>query len=304
MKSPSNRAKSNLSIIVLIGTTWAIIAFFFSMFAYSPIPYQETPIWVGIANTILEETAFFASGWLCLINCFCRRLLSDRAIWFFLGIGLILQGIANLIFRYWEIVLQRDANVSLGDPFYVVSYIFLLLGIFRAINYRGLGLSLKQRLILVGVAVFAAWLAWMSISPSEVSSTAPDLSPASAIPVPAWVVSVENALAPIINFLNFAYVLADVILVILATGLILSFWGGRFSRTWLAIALGSFVLYIADIWYAVHAARINVEPVGLINALWTIGAIIFGIGAAIEYDTANRPPKSSARVAPNTRSRR
>jgi hypothetical protein len=302
MKSPSNRSKSNLSTIILIGSIWATVTFFFSIFAYSPLLDRETPTWVGIANTILEEVAFFASGWLCLINCFCRRLLSDRTIWLFLGLGLILQAIANLFFRYWEIILQRDANISLGDPFYIASYIFLLLGITRAIKYRGLGLSIKQHLILESVAVFAVWLAWMSVKPNEISSVARVSS--SAIPVPAWVIAVENALAPIINFLNFSYVLADVILAILATGLILSFWGGRFSRTWLAIALGSFVLYIADIWYAVHAARTDTEPVGLINSLWTISAVLFGIGAAIEYDTANSPPKLSTRVATNFRSRK
>ncbi len=102
---------------------------------------------------------------------------------------------------------------------------------------------------------------------------------------PAWVSGVEDALAPLKLFLDYFYVMADVFILIVATTLLLAFWGGRFSQSWRMIAAAAFSLYIADMWFKYATARLaNYQSGGLLEIFWVLSGVLFGIGAALEYD--------------------
>jgi hypothetical protein len=102
---------------------------------------------------------------------------------------------------------------------------------------------------------------------------------------PAWVVSIETTLAPLKPFLDYFYVLADVFILIIATTLLLAFWGGRFSQSWRMIAAAAFSLYIADMWFKYATTRLdNYQSGGLLEIFWVFSGVLFGIGAALEYD--------------------
>jgi hypothetical protein len=89
-----------------------------------------------------------------------------------------------------------------------------------------------------------------------------------------------------------------VLLLVLATTLLLAFWGGRFSQSWRMIAAAAFSLYIADIWFK-YATTIleNYQSGGLPEVFWVFSGVLFGIGAALEYDLSVRRPTSSRRRA-------
>ncbi len=102
---------------------------------------------------------------------------------------------------------------------------------------------------------------------------------------PEWVVSVETTLAPLKPFLDYFYVLADVFILIIATTLLLAFWGGRFSQSWRMIAAAAFSLYIADMWFKYATTRLdNYQSGGIVEIFWVFSGVLFGIGAALEYD--------------------
>jgi hypothetical protein len=119
MKSPSSQFFSSFSRIVLIGTLWALLTIYLALAFGMPMSGEKLPKWYSIVSYILEEGAFLGASWLCLRNWRFPRLLSDRSIWLFLGLGSLFYCIGNIIFMYWELVLERAPNVSLADPVFI-----------------------------------------------------------------------------------------------------------------------------------------------------------------------------------------
>ena len=119
--------------------------------------------------------------------------------------------------------------------------------------------------------------------PSE-QKTTPINSEVEQKAIPAWVSAVEDTLAPLKLFLTYFYVVADVFILIVATTLLLAFWGGRFSQSWRMIAAAAFSLYIADMWFKYAARLEDYQSGGLLEIFWVLSGVLFGIGAALEFD--------------------
>ncbi|KAM3097994.1 hypothetical protein ACKFKG_06970 [Phormidesmis sp. 146-35] len=104
-------------------------------------------------------------------------------------------------------------------------------------------------------------------------------------PAPGWVTAIEDALAPLKSALDYFYVMADVFILIVATTLLLAFWGGRFSQSWRMIAAAAFSLYIADMWFKYATTRLpDYQSGGLLEIFWVLSGVLFGVGAALEFD--------------------
>ncbi|GAC1447969.1 MAG: hypothetical protein NVS2B14_09380 [Chamaesiphon sp.] len=115
---------------------------------------------------------------------------------------------------------------------------------------------------------------------------------------PAWVLSLENVLEPLATPVELFYVVCDIFLLIIATILLLAFWGGRFSLSWRMIAAATFSLYIADIWFKYATKNITDYQSGfLIEIFWVFSGVLFAIGAALEYDTSSRSRRSGRKRA-------
>lgn len=134
----------------------------------------------------------------------------------------------------------------------------------------------------------------------KVMSQAAPAAPATAEPpqsqAPEWALSLEQQLKPLALPLNWFYLLCDVLLLVLATTLLLAFWGGRFSQSWRMIAAAAFCLYIADIWFK-YATTIltDYKSGGLPEVFWVFSGVLFGIGAALEYDLSIRSRRAGSR---------
>jgi hypothetical protein len=115
-------------------------------------------------------------------------------------------------------------------------------------------------------------------------------------PAPAWVKATEDVLSPLKKPLDFFYVIADVVLLIIATTLLLAFWGGRFSRSWQMIAAAAACLYIADMSFKYATTYTpNYESGGLLEVFWVFSGVLFGIGAALEFDLSRSRRTGSRR---------
>jgi hypothetical protein len=120
-----------------------------------------------------------------------------------------------------------------------------------------------------------------SPSPTAAAEQKPEL--------PAWAVETERLLQPLKDPVNLFYLICDVGLLILATMLLLAFWGGRFSQSWRMIAAAAFCLYIADIWFKYADNRITDYQSGsLPEVFWVFSGVLFAIGAALEFDISSR----------------
>ncbi|MGV0025700.1 hypothetical protein [Phormidesmis priestleyi] len=132
------------------------------------------------------------------------------------------------------------------------------------------------------------------VAPQPTPLTAPLTTPALApvaVPVeaknlaPGWVTAIEDTLAPLKTFLDYFYVMADVFILIVATTLLMAFWGGRFSQSWRMIAAAAFSLYIADMWFKYATTKLpDYQSGGLLEIFWVFSGVLFGVGAALEFD--------------------
>lgn len=116
---------------------------------------------------------------------------------------------------------------------------------------------------------------------------------------PAWVISVEKFLEPLGIFLDIFYVVSDIFLLIVASTVLLAFWGGRFSQSWRMIAGAAFSYYVADMWLKYANAFIgkDYQSGGLLEVFWVFSGVLFAIGAVLEFDTSSRSRRTGRKRA-------
>lgn len=315
MQSKDNLSSYVPSLKLIINFSIAFIVINFLLVIIFGLDVETSPPWFFYANQFFLISSFFLASLACFRNWFYPRLISDRKIWLILGLGLLAQAIANIIFSYWQLELKRDPDASLADLFYIGAYLLMIISIFFAFRFRGTNLEFWQWGVVGFVSVMAIGLA-LATNPSEDNVYLPPENYMVKIPqeivvsdytqsiseisnsiqfvvdeeetendnAPAWVIASETMVKPIIGLLNISYVIADVGMLIMSSILLVTFWGGRFSQTWLAVSMGTLFFYIADIWYAYAVNVIDVQPRGLINCFWTLSGVCFMIAAAFEYD--------------------
>jgi len=352
-------SKSGLPVqaIVLAGTIWAVLALLFFLLFSEQLPGQSRPLWYNIGTTVFETIAFFWAAILCFRNWRSPQIVSGRSVWLFIGLGMLSYCVGSLLFSYWEIGLGIEPDVSPGDIFFVLNYIFLITGMLLAVVSRRLNLEIWQWGVVAAIAALGILIAWwisvQSAGPSSLGSPQPWLiepvaaqtqpvkpspkpaaiksspkpaakpqvtpaKPASPgttgqkvpttgqkVPatgqkpaeaeanVPEWAKSLAKMLAPLKPVLDWIYVVGDILLLIIATTLLLAFWGGRFAQSWRMIAAAAFSLYLADIWFK-YASRpgSGYESGGLLEVFWVFSGVLFGIGAALEHDLSSRSSRS------------
>jgi hypothetical protein len=134
--------------------------------------------------------------------------------------------------------------------------------------------------------------------PAAAAAVAPAKAADEEKPAPAWVLSIEEMLAPLRRPLEFFYVIADVVLLIIATTLLLAFWGGRFSQSWRMIAAAAASLYIADMWFKYANSPLytgKYQSGALPEVFWVFSGVLFAIGAALEFDLSRSRRSGSRR---------
>jgi hypothetical protein len=78
-----------------------------------------------------------------------------------------------------------------------------------------------------------------------------------------------------------------VLLLIIATIMLLAFWGGKVSLSWRMIAAAAFSLYIADMWFKYATNYLPDYKSGdILEVFWVFSGVLFGMGAALEYEAS------------------
>ena len=332
-------------ILIYAGIAWGISALLFFLWFSITIPgEEERPVWYSIGTYIFEEFAFLGAAIFCFRNWRSPQIVSGRNVWLGLCLGMAFYFLGTILFGYWELVEGLNPEISLGDFFFIATYISVGWGMVLAVLSRKLNLELWQWSITIVIAIagiaLAVWL-WISApvdnnqnaaneeSPQpnieEVKPTAnknqkvpekkaPDIPPNAKSKTPTtvktqksevtkedakssnWVTDVENFLQPLKTPVNFFYIVADVFLLIIATTLLLAFWGGRFALSWRMIAAAAFCFYIGDSWFKYATDHIeNYQSGFLLEVFWVFSGVLFAIGAILEYDTSSRVTRPGVR---------
>lgn len=319
--------------IVYGGIAWAVISLlFFLLFGITP-PGQESPLWYLTGTYILETLPFLGAAVLCYRNWRSPQIASGRNVWLGIGLGMLSWFIGNLILAVWELYFRLSADVSAADLFYITFYLFLSWGMVLAVLPRRLNLELWQWVTVGAIAAIGIALAvWVllatpnpaseaadAVSPSNATeqivtgATSPsgqtsqsasetpseeNLSQSSENRAPAWAIKIQNILKPLSRYVNFFYIVGDVFLLIIASTLLLAFWGGRFAQSWRMIAAATLCLYIADMYVKYEAAyETSLQSGGLLEVFFVFSGVLFAIGAALEYDVSSRSRRSARKRA-------
>lgn len=324
-KSSTSSSGLSAQTLVIAGIVWAVLALLFFLLFSVPISEEEgLPAWYTYGTYIFELGAFLGASLVCYRNWQSPQMVSGRNVWLGIGMGMFLYFLGNVMFGVWELIFQLDPDVSIADFFYLLAYLFLGWGMVLAVTSKKVNLEGWQWGVLAGAAVLGTTLAVWVASPTFfglLPSSAPALeqvSPEAAAQIeaeiapaieeeaveaeeestaPAWVLSLDEQLAPFAYPVNLFYIIGDVILLIIATALLLAFWGGRFSQSWRMIAAATFSLYIADMYFkwkdSLPAA--DYESGGLLEVFFVFTGILFGIGAVLEFDISTRSRQSRRR---------
>jgi hypothetical protein len=287
---------------------WAALSLFTYIFFSGPAQGSDRPFWYRIFTAyVLQNVPTLVAGLLCIRNGLSQRMPSGSQLWLLIGIALLSYFTGNIFFSSWELVWHLNSTGSLGDPFFVIFYICLSLGMLTALASKRVKLNIYQWAIVAGVTVYAAiillWAlkppvtsqgAMVTPTPTAIVQTQPlTTAPAAEIvsetePVstaPELVMWFDRLLKPYGQNLNQFYVWCDVFLFALAVVMILAFWGGRLSNAWQLNAQAITCYYIADMWFAYAGNQIKDYQGGfMLEVFWILGAIQFGVAASIEFE--------------------
>ncbi|BAY28695.1 hypothetical protein NIES2107_05270 [Nostoc carneum NIES-2107] len=263
----SHRSKSifNTGNIVLASIGWAVLALLYFLLFSAKVPgadgVESRAEWYVIGTNIFEALAYLGAGILCLRNWRSQQIVSGRNVWLAIGIGMLSYFLGGIFFGYTEIILKEEPDVSIGDVFFVVTYLCLGTGMILAAAHRRINLEKWQWLVVLAIGVFGSLLAW-------------------------WIsLQQPKPLDLLGTVLNWFYIVSDVAILIIATTLLLAFWGGKVAQSWRMIAAAAFSLYIADMWFK-YAQGPNYQSGEILEVFWVFSGVLFGMGAALEYEAS------------------
>ncbi|MDH6059134.1 hypothetical protein NWP17_01530 [Chrysosporum bergii ANA360D] len=272
---PSRSILSNRNII-LICIAWGVLTLLYFLLFSAKIPGQDgiekRADWYLIGTNIFEGLAYLGAGVLCLRNWRSPQIVSSRKVWLAIAMAMFCYFLGVIFFGYTEIVLGEEPDVSYGDIFFVPSYIFVSIGMILAVSSRRLNLEKWQLLILSAIAMLGSLLAWWL---TQETGALQQLAAQQTSPL--------EQLAAILSLF---YVVSDVVLLIIATTLLLAFWGGKASHSWRMIAAATISLYIADMWFKYAQERPNYQSGDILEVFWVFSGILFGMGAVLEHEAS------------------
>ncbi|MEL6136668.1 MAG: hypothetical protein AAFR42_04565 [Cyanobacteria bacterium J06628_6] len=173
---------STTRLLIGFSLGWAVFALlFFLLFGVLPPGQAERADWYLIAINIIEIIAFAFATVLCFRNTTSAQIISGRGVWLPLGIGMLCFTLGDVFFALWGTAFGLDPEASLGDVFFLASYIFLFIGMFQAVVPRRINLSLTQKLLIGGIGLGGVALAYLLNYQVAIAATPAHLSPAAIV---------------------------------------------------------------------------------------------------------------------------
>ncbi|PZO44407.1 MAG: hypothetical protein DCF17_04050 [Shackletoniella antarctica] len=325
--TPTSARDSSTPLLVGACIAWGVATLLFFLLFTAPGEDGAQPDWFLTGINLLEIGAFFFAALLCFRNWRSSQIVSGRNVWFWIGLGLLFYAMGTVLFFIWGTVWGLDPAVSLGDFFYIFSYIFLAAGMFKAVLPRRLNLELPQWMMVVGIGLGGVLLAiFVNIAAAEaiavplgqvpamhhLAQAPPDIAPAPALEAapaeapaleveeeassaPPLILQIDGMLEPLVDAVGLLYLIGDIVLLVIAGTLLVAFWGGRYSQSWKLIAIAAFCLYIADMFFAYAINTDTYVEGSLWEVFWTFSAVFFGLGAVVEHAVSVNSRRSPRR---------
>lgn len=191
----------------------------------------------------------------------------SRRIWGQIAIGMLLWMIAEGIWAFYEVILNRPVPYpSLADALWLLGYIPIYFALYiRYRSFRSAQPTLRQRFVIAFLALLFSSLIIYYILVPIVQSFDPGRL--------------------LESLLNIAYPLFDLILLILTMVIVFSLEQGRFSFTWRLFGLGFVAMAAADLMFSYASWNEIYYPDGhlnivslLIDMSYYVSYLVLGLG--------------------------
>ncbi len=252
-----------------------LIVAFALLYVFSEKVGAEGLRWV---NLFANPLAALTSTILCFILWRSSRKGEVlRRVWGFLGIGLLMWTVAEVIYGVADLTSTELPFPSLADAFWVPGYIPLFIALF--LRFRSLRITppgWQMAVLLIGMLA------------ASIVSTAFVITPNFAAAQQTTDVSeLERGLTLALAVL---YPVGDLLVVLGVALTILVLLGGELSRPWLLIAIGCLSIAFSDslyyYGYASNTYNSDVVPINLITAISDVtyfsGYVVMALGFYIQ----------------------
>jgi len=226
---------------------------------------------------LLYVPVFLMAAGCCFLNA-RRTLARERVAWLCLGSGVLLFGLGQVVFTYFQAILHESPFPSVADGLFLLFPPFvaaaLILLPHRPLSRSGwLRLGLDVGTMVAAAAVFS----WRFLLSRLVEAYAGD---------------------PLTGAIAVAYPVSDLMLLCMLLLLISRRQRQQGAVTVLiATALASFI--IADSRFAQLSATNGYAPGDVIDLFWSLGGLLFGL-AALSRPQHLRPPDTERQEEPDT----
>lgn len=249
------------------------------LFCYWELVLHQDPI--VSPGDLFFVPAYLFLGWGMILAVISRRL--NLEVWQWAVVAAI--AVAGIALAVWLQVAAPDKESSATSAL-------------PAVTTEVAATSSKKAIAATKAPAVNKTATVVKTAQAKTSAIKSQTAPIGEKQAPGWVISVEKFLEPLEPFLNIFYVVSDIFLLIIASTVLLAFWGGRFSQSWRMIAGAAFSYYVADMWLKYADAFIDdYQSGGLLEVFWVFSGVLFAIGAALEFDTSSRSRRTGRKRA-------
>jgi len=158
------------------------------------------------------------------------------SVWFFLSLGMFCWCVADIIWFFAQIVLRIGSPFPYwSDLFYLLSYIFFIIGIVMMIKLAEYKLRSSEQIVtLVTIIIVIVLVSILYIKPI----------------IEYYSIAENNEGAGFEPFLYLYYPIADLILASSCLVLVFKYRGGQYSHSWLILCIGFFIAAGYDLLYS------------------------------------------------------
>lgn len=241
----------------------ALVVFFMVTFALYEAPFSEaTHLMITDGLQILPALFATISGFYTF-DIFTSRSVNGKA-WLLMASGMLLWFLGEVTWFIYEIILGIiEPFPSVADAFWLIGYPL----IFAGIIYLWISMdSVKDRkqlvFIFISISITAAFIGYILL----------------------WPIAIDSGITPTEKFLDMAYPIGDLIVILGALVVPFIFGKGILSKSWRIIACGFLSSCIADLlfsyltWNELYHVAEAAFLSHTTDMLWIIGYLIIAYG--------------------------
>ncbi|MEM8613017.1 MAG: hypothetical protein AAGF93_13435 [Cyanobacteria bacterium P01_H01_bin.105] len=192
----SKNSSGRSTLILCLG--WGIVSILFFLLFGALAPGEDTrPDWFLTSINFLEIFAFLLAAALCFRNSGSSQIISGKTVWLSLGIGMLAYAAGTVFFFLWGTVWGLDPSVSMGDGFYFISYVAMIVGMLLAALPRRIDLSMPQWVMIFAIGAVGIVLA--CVLNYGLPSAAAQLSPQPAMAAEIQLVQAPSEPEPVVE---------------------------------------------------------------------------------------------------------